>query len=1030
MREAATLQTFPPTWEFDGAWSRAFVEIGNAVPPLLACVLGGAVATALDAVGAAAPAPMLATACGAPSPCHSPDRTPPSTPRPSSGGPPSAPAKPGNPAPSNPKPGNKKAVSPTTSAPAGAVTGSTAAAGATEATSERSHGAADQIDPSTPHVTWVKATALMGTPLERIVRLVAARVESFARPAPLLRQPVAKTGAMDTARVLSASAPTAPTASCTPMTVDEVWSTATAHVSQLRTALEAKMAALQASGGEAAAYMATELMGWLGVLEPPRLGDIDASVLALACKPTDPALALIAFPAWARPVTTPCMPPLPQPPPPAAIPGFATGWVHAFSTDAHTASLVWLRKIRHCCREFMAGVSGDALWRLLPRSMAFGIEHMQPWMAHLASAGHVVVRRGGHFEVVDLSQPPETRLNRTYIEELFNESGCTDLLLRDAALTHGFVYFTDLAPQMVFQTPLRSFFTSVEGFLSLHSEVLRMSANGWFELTNMPELDDGIIELCSCPGRYDPTGGVPRFKELRQRPIKNCCAPHNLLLCLSPPTPLLHELSGGGRVPVRSTNAATGVREGKGDLRAARAKAAGGKLPPAAQRHTPGLKRAAEAFGERDLLEVGRAEHCSSGTDAADAKGTRTCDSWAGGRWLWPQELKPFFIDLMLAACILGYGAELCNAPLYAGGDDISDMFHTFMLATLQCWSMGLLRLDPHNLTAESTDAALCAVQARCLEMGVAPSSNWAQRFVTECNLGFSKRFARANEKHLLALEAAHPRFAAWRAARRELSKQTGRDEAVGHWLSGYTDDIITLIIGVDSMVLFLCMHAEHYGPRGLNMKMAIAAKRSLGVHAKFIGGSILTTGMLAYVLPEKVLRTDAALQNAIDGVLTLALWTKLVGLLNHLVCILLMPYHIMYDVYDISDACRAARLDTDDLIITTPRGVKALRRWLAQMRSTAGTSALSSAFALRRAGGSGVVHALRSDAAILGTRFPAICGTSTARSTSCASRPSGSRCPSSCSSSSAACSTSSSSARSCGARRARCCSTRSSCQR
>lgn len=54
-------------------------------------------------------------------------------------------------------------------------------------------------------------------------------------------------------------------------------------------------------------------------------------------------------------------------------------------------------------------------------------------------------------------------------------------------------------------------------------------------------------------------------------------------------------------------------------------------------------------------------------------------------------------------------------------------------------------------------------------------------------------------------------------------------------------------------------MHAEHYGPRGLNMRMAIAAKRSLGVAAKFIGGSILTTGALAYVDPEKMLRTDAA---------------------------------------------------------------------------------------------------------------------------------------------------------------------------
>ena len=33
-----------------------------------------------------------------------------------------------------------------------------------------------------------------------------------------------------------------------------------------------------------------------------------------------------------------------------------------------------------------------------------------------------------------------------------------------------------------------------------------------------------------------------------------------------------------------------------------------------------------------------------------------------------------FFIDLMLAACILGYGAELCGANLYVDGDDIKDM--------------------------------------------------------------------------------------------------------------------------------------------------------------------------------------------------------------------------------------------------------------------------------------------------------------------------------------------------------------------
>ena len=110
-------------------------------------------------------------------------------------------------------------------------------------------------------------------------------------------------------------------------------------------------------------------------------------------------------------------------------------------------------------------------------------------------------------------------------------------------------------------------------------------------------------------------------------------------------------------------------------------------------------------------------------------------------------------------------------------------MFHTFPLAALQCWTMGLLRLDPHDLTAESLDAALCAVQARCLEMRVAPSLNWAQRFLTEVNLGFSKRFARANEPLLRALDEAHPRFAAWRSARHELSARKGRDEAL--WVTG-----------------------------------------------------------------------------------------------------------------------------------------------------------------------------------------------------------------------------------------------------
>ena len=71
----------------------------------------------------------------------------------------------------------------------------------------------------------------------------------------------------------------------------------------LRSALLAKVAELATRATKQATWLAGELEGWLGVLAPPRLGEIDASVMATAAKPTDPALAMLPFPAHARPLT-------------------------------------------------------------------------------------------------------------------------------------------------------------------------------------------------------------------------------------------------------------------------------------------------------------------------------------------------------------------------------------------------------------------------------------------------------------------------------------------------------------------------------------------------------------------------------------------------------------------------------------------------------------------------------------------------------------------------------------------------------
>ena len=47
VREAARMQTFPDKWRFEGAWSEAMRQLGNAVPVELARVVSTSVANRL-----------------------------------------------------------------------------------------------------------------------------------------------------------------------------------------------------------------------------------------------------------------------------------------------------------------------------------------------------------------------------------------------------------------------------------------------------------------------------------------------------------------------------------------------------------------------------------------------------------------------------------------------------------------------------------------------------------------------------------------------------------------------------------------------------------------------------------------------------------------------------------------------------------------------------------------------------------------------------------------------------------------------
>jgi DNA (cytosine-5)-methyltransferase 1 len=52
VREAARVQSFPDTWRFEGSWSEAMRQLGNAVPMELAAVVARSVAEKLRSVDA------------------------------------------------------------------------------------------------------------------------------------------------------------------------------------------------------------------------------------------------------------------------------------------------------------------------------------------------------------------------------------------------------------------------------------------------------------------------------------------------------------------------------------------------------------------------------------------------------------------------------------------------------------------------------------------------------------------------------------------------------------------------------------------------------------------------------------------------------------------------------------------------------------------------------------------------------------------------------------------------------------------
>ena len=278
---------------------------------------------------------------------------------------------------------------------------------------------------------WLPVSALRDTPLARLTRLVAARVRSFVEPAADFTLLGAAVGALAPRPVAPARVALPVACAAARLTPDEVRARSSRAVSALQQ--EFRLALAHGGYDEAdRAYLGT----WLGKIEPPEFGEMPRGLLEQATVPTDPLIRHVPYPAYCRGVTSAALPPLPPPPGPLAVPVWATAWRHSLVPEAAALVCSWLRLLRDGLRRFAAGEPGERVARDMPPALAIGVTNFSPWAAEVARRGDVLVRRGGKFELLDLSQPPAayragTGLNRAFLAELLAENGSEDFALRD-----------------------------------------------------------------------------------------------------------------------------------------------------------------------------------------------------------------------------------------------------------------------------------------------------------------------------------------------------------------------------------------------------------------------------------------------------------------------------------------------------------------------------------------------------------------------------------------------------------------------
>ena len=718
-------------------------------------------------------------------------------------------------------------------------------------------------------IAWVPLTDLHGSSLgARVARIGAARADSFRMPTIAL-DPIARTGtmperALDARQVLFS-------AQLNRLDRDTVLERAERAQAELRRECERR---IDEEGVHSARGAGLEK--WLAACRPLETRDIDPALWHYCYEPVDARLASVPFPRIPSVHTAP-LPPKGGAPPYHRVPKWATDW------GKHCFLPIAARELLRCQRAHRAH------WRYVAKHgtaagappvdfFACGPDSCQNWARKLIAEGEVIVKRHGKLTLLDQSQTPKFTLSPGYAAEMLKDS--PDAALRDATTVIGIDFLSNVARQLVIFKPMR---TIEDGVVSIHESLETMIESVWFASEKASGLDNGEICLATMPGRFPAVGCVPRDYSKVMRMIVNNSGGDERDLTTTV----------GVKAPVISLNKGVDSARDKAIRRAER------DTLPQLKRAARPTAISAQAIAERAPYSPPAILPGSEHPDAATL----------------PPELKPFFYMLMVTLCILGHAGWLLDMPVYVVGDDYSKYFHLFTLATRQLWTCQLITLDPSDVTRAAREdtfdkilagmdaAELAITQELCMSMGTTPSSNYAQRYATEfcnrLNLLFHEQHAAYYEE----LAAKHPSFASWQALRKTIALETGLPEDMLAYVLMFTDDPVGGAVGVRCA----CDLAEliDVESAAANLKRGDPVKRSFGVQVKWTGAYAFTTGLLAFMPPDKMQRAEQGLQRALQGDLAVKPILELLGLLHHVVFTLAVPMHVMYNCYDGLDLLR-----------------------------------------------------------------------------------------------------------------------------